>query len=311
MRLLVTAISGDVAVGILHSLSGCGYQLYGCDVGEYPTGIDLVSKCVRVPYAKEEGYISELLQACQAQQIQGLLPVNEEEIAVLDRHRQFFKEANIQLIMNHSFILNTCLDKYACMQELAAIGVLTPATAFPKDLPVGEGEYILKPRYGCGSKFLKRANSAEEARQIQAAYGNPLVAQEYLPDESEEYTMGVFSDGETTRCITFRRRLSHGYTTFVELVQNEEMEQIGRTVAEAWRLRGSINIQMRRKKGKAYVFEINPRLSGTTHFRALLGFNDAYWWCETAFGRPLPDYEPKYEKAIGLRELKEKFIVKQ
>ena len=42
MRLLVTAISGNVATGVLHSLSEYEYHLFGCDVGKYPAGIDLV-----------------------------------------------------------------------------------------------------------------------------------------------------------------------------------------------------------------------------------------------------------------------------
>lgn len=309
MRLLVTAISGDVSVSILRSLADHGYQLYGCDIGQYPAGMDMVKDWARVPCAREGNYVSELLKVCRDWDIRAVLPVNEEELAVLDRNRQAFEAAGIRLIMNDSFILQSCLDKYACMRELAALAVQVPETAFPNDLPDGEHTYILKPRCGCGSKFIKTVNSAEEARKAEKEYGGALIAQEYLPDASEEYTMGVFSDGETTRCIIFRRRLSHGYTSFVELAHDKEMEAIAQKVASAWNLRGSINIQMRRKNGKVYVFEINPRLSGTTHFRALLGFNDAFWWCETACGRPLPAYQASYCEAIGLREMNEKFII--
>lgn len=287
------------------------YTGYGCDVGRYPAGMDLVREWAQVPYAREARYVPQLLALCKERKIQAVLPVNETELEVLDQHREVFARENIRLIMNSPVLLRNCLDKYTCMQELARLGVQVPKTTRPEDITDEHGQYILKPRSGCGSKFLKRAGSAEEVREVAAQYDGPLIVQEYLPDESEEYTMGVFSDGISTRCILFRRKLTHGYTSFVELARDEAVEGIGHRIAQAWNLRGSINIQMRRKNGKAYVFEINPRLSGTTHFRALLGFNDAYWWCETAFGRPLPDYELKYERAIGLRELNEKFILKQ
>ena len=56
-RLLVTAISGNVATGILRSLAGYDYRLYGCDIGEYPAGMDLVSDWFRVPYAVDADYV--------------------------------------------------------------------------------------------------------------------------------------------------------------------------------------------------------------------------------------------------------------
>ncbi len=309
--ILVTAISGNVATGILRSLGEYDYRLFGCDVGEYPVGMDLVFDWFRVPYASDSTYVSALLEACQQRGIRAVIPANEAELLVLDGQRDLFEKAGITLIMNSSFILESCLDKYTCAKKLSAIGVPVPSSARPNELPIGEGDYILKPCFGCGSKFLKRVSSAEEAQREEKAFGQPLVAQEFLPEDEGEYTMGVFSDGKTTRCIEFRRKLTHGYSSFVELVKNKRMEELGHIVAERWDLRGSINLQMRMKNGEPYVFEVNPRLSGTTHFRSMLGFNDAMWWCETALGNPLPAYTPLYSYAVGLREITEKYIVKR
>jgi len=310
-RLLVTAISGNVATGILRSLAGYDYRLYGCDIGEYPAGMDLVSDWFRVPYAVDADYVPVLLRECVKREIRAVIPANESEILILDAHRKEFETAGIRLILNDSFIVNTCTDKLICARELEKIGVPVPKSARPAELPAGSGDYILKPCFGCGSKFLKRVGSAEEALREEEAFGSALVAQEYLPEEEGEFTMAVFSDGSTTRCIEFRRKLSHGYSSFVELVKRPEMEALGALVAEKWKLRGSINLQMRVRNGIPHVFEINPRLSGTSHFRAMLGFNDSMWWCETALGRPLPAYVPLYSEAVGIRETVEKFVVKR
>lgn len=311
MSYLVTAISGNVATGILRSIIGYDYNVYGCDVGEYPAGMDLVKDWFRVPYAIDKQYTSELIEQCKKHEIQAIIPANESELIVIDQHRKEFEDAGILLVMNHSYIIQTCLDKYKCMKELAAIGVPVPQTFMPNDLPDGEGDYIIKPCFGCGSKFLKRVGCAAHAKDEERHFGNPLVAQEYLPDDDGEFTMGVFSDGKETRCIVFKRKLTHGYSAFVELIQDERMDAIAHTVAREWSLNGSINLQMRIKNGIPHVFEINPRLSGTTHFRSLLGFNDAMWWCETAAGNPLPNYVPMYHSAIGIRETTEKFVMKR
>ncbi len=310
-RLLVTAISGNVATGILRSLEGYGYRLYGCDVGEYPAGMDLVCDWFRVPYAVDPGYVPALLKECGRRGIDAVLPANEWELQILNANRAAFIEAGIRLIMNDGFVLDVCMDKLVCMRELEKLGVPVPKSARPGELPDGAGDYILKPCFGCGSKYLRRVGSAEEARSAEEVFGQPLVAQEYLPEDEGEFTMGVFSDGIEARSIVFRRKLTHGYTSFVELERNARMELLGRTVAERWGLRGSVNLQMRVRNGEPYVFEINPRLSGTTHFRAMLGFNDALWWVETALGNPLPAYTPLYSYAVGLRETTEKIIVKR
>jgi carbamoyl-phosphate synthase large subunit len=38
--------------------------------------------------------------------------------------------------------------------------------------------------------------------------------------------------------------------------------------------RGAINVQCRYWEGEVYVFEINPRFSGTTSLRAMMGYNE-------------------------------------
>jgi carbamoyl-phosphate synthase large subunit len=47
-----------------------------------------------------------------------------------------------------------------------------------------------------------------------------------------------------------------------------------RKIAEALESHGPLNIQCRVVDGVVHVFEINPRLSGTTSLRALIGFNE-------------------------------------
>jgi carbamoyl-phosphate synthase large subunit len=39
-------------------------------------------------------------------------------------------------------------------------------------------------------------------------------------------------------------------------------------------VRSTLNMQCRIHRDKVYIFEINPRFSGTTNLRALVGFNE-------------------------------------
>ncbi len=45
-------------------------------------------------------------------------------------------------------------------------------------------------------------------------------------------------------------------------------------IAAALGVQSAVNIQCRLVNGEIYVFEINPRFSGTTSLRAMIGYNE-------------------------------------
>ena len=136
---------------------------------------------------------------------------------------------------------------------------------------------ILKSRYGAGSKAVYIVKDQESGDLYKALFPD-FVWQEYISDDDNEYTCGVYgcSDGQI-RTIIFRRRLVGGMTGFAELVQNQAIESLCETVATALGLRGSINIQLRLSPRGPIIFEINPRFSSTVVFRHQMGFTDVLW----------------------------------
>ena len=72
-----------------------------------------------------------------------------------------------------------------------------------------------------------------------------------------------------------KRILAGGFSQFVECEEYEDLNQKAQQIAKAVDSKGPLNIQCRIMNGGLYVFEINPRFSGTTPFRTLLGFNEA------------------------------------
>ena len=53
-----------------------------------------------------------------------------------------------------------------------------------------------------------------------------------------------------------------------------EVTKVCEEISEKIGAKAAINIQCRLYKGKVYVFEINPRYSGTTSIRAMTGYNE-------------------------------------
>lgn len=306
-RILVTAISGDVSNEILKILQETEDEIFGCDVYDYPVGMDRVINFWKSEWALSPNYLDSLLEKCKEFRITHIIPVNEMEIAVINKERDRFTEAGIKLIMNDSEVLKVFLNKYETVNYLKQInGVCVPQTYRYNDFIEDGKEYIVKLNSSCGSKYLKRITRYSE---IDLDEREDFVIQEYIPDSEHEYTVGVFSNGMRLDTIIFKRKLKHGYTSFVELIFDEEIKKDVERIAKKIHLKGFVNVQLRKYQGKNYIFEINPRISGTAGFRHQLGFRDVLWWLDLVDGKVGYDYEAHYKSAIGLRELNEKFVI--
>jgi carbamoyl-phosphate synthase large subunit len=305
-RVLVTAIGGDVGHSILKCINKNENYILGCDIVEFPSGLDLVEEFFRVINAESDKYIEKLVDLCKKNSVTHLIPTNEIEIKRISERIEDFKF--LKVLINHREIVVVFLDKFKTNLFLLSNGFNVPRSFSTKD-EIEKGVYILKLNNSNGSKVLKIFKDKSEINELINSSQDEFIIQEYIPDENSEYTVGVFSDGVSTNVITFRRLLNGGYTKFVELVHDRSIENEATKLASKLNLVGSLNIQLRKHNGKNYIFEINPRLSGTTNFRKQLGFDEVNWWLKTSDGSHVSNYRCLYKKAIGVREMNEKFLI--
>ncbi len=304
-RILVTAISGDIGNGILKILGEQECHLYGCDVNDIAVGMDKVEYFWKAKYAADEGYIEELLEKCEELQVTHLIPVNEREIEVISKERTRFEDKGIKILILDNSILECCLDKYETAVFLKKNGVEVPATFLSEEAIVDKRKkYICKPRRSNGSKNIFTYIPETEKADVSDEY----VIQEYI-DSEEEYTIGVFRAGDITNTISFKRELKNGYSYLVELSNDVHLKEIAERAAGLLDLEGYMNIQLRKSGEKYYIFEINPRISGTVRFRHMLGFSDVLWWLDMLDNKAVEKYTCGYNKAVGIRELNEKYLI--
>jgi carbamoyl-phosphate synthase large subunit len=308
-NILITAISGDVGNGVLKCLQNTKYELFGCDVYDYPVGMDKVRKCFKVPFARDHDYVDRLLNICCVNNIKTIVPVNEEELYKLDKFRDVFYKRNINLMLQHTEVLERCMDKYNLSKFLSLNNITVPETFLPGEFVSDGRKYIIKLRKSSGSKLIRIFENKGEIEETLMKDKNKYVIQEYIPSDENEYTVGVFSDGKSIRSLVFRRKLLNGYTNFVELVEDHSISKLAEAVADIFKLKGCINIQLRKYDNKNFIFEINPRISGTVFFRHMLGFTDVSWWLQYLNGELIAEYKLLYNKAIGVRELAEKYLL--
>ena len=136
--------------------------------------------------------------------------------------------------------------------------------------------FVIKPRYGSGSIGLALIRNSRMLETHFETFDEEMVAQEYINAGENEFTCGLAftKDGKLLETIILQRELKKGFTKFAEVVQRVDVNRQIREIAAVLEGRGAYNIQGRLTDKGFVVFEINPRFSGTTAFRAVAGLNE-------------------------------------
>jgi carbamoyl-phosphate synthase large subunit len=161
-----------------------------------------------------------------------------------------------------------------------------------------------------------------------------FIAQEYIGTPDEEYTACVLTslEGEYINSIAVKRMILSSLGNRMKVKNRTGRKDLGdmlaissgisqgeigkfdkiteqcKEIALKLKSKGPLNIQCRFVNGKVYVFEINPRYSGTTSLRAMVGFNEPDIMIRKHLLGEHIDVDFKFENGYILRGLDEQFV---
>lgn len=286
-NILITGTGGcGVGEGLYKSLKPLEkYAVFSCNNSDNSLFVfDDTEMSFIVPSATDSNYCAAILKICRQNDIKVIIPGSEHELTILISNREKFDEAGVIVFANTAEVITTFDNKWETFLKLSSLNIHTPDTT----LDINDEAFfkrnnfplIVKPIYGNASKNVFVIDSMDELHCI-IQYLNykriSFVIQEYIGTANEEYTISVLSDldGNFLGSIVLKRNLAGGFSQFVVCEEFEELDEIAQKIAKDVNSKGPLNIQCRMMHGELYVFEINPRFSGTTPFRTLLGFNEA------------------------------------
>ena len=303
LSILVTGVGGrSVGHQILHGLLllGSKYRVVACDADPFAYGLYEVPDRYRLPRADSPSYLDALLSIVEREKVDVILPGTEAEVLVLAAATSTFEMMGCTVVVNPRAVVQLCSNKATLYEWLSANGF-----GVPKSAPLSAWNslaatcgfpLVAKPTTMTGgSKGVALLNGEEEVtRYVQALPPNvEVVFQEYIDGPESEYTVGVMTSksGELIDSIVLHRKLvgmslgverivvnkryalstgySQGYIIRDSFIQSE-CEHLAMRIGA----RGPMNIQCRINDGKLFVFEVHPRFSGTSSFRADVGFNE-------------------------------------
>ncbi|MGW8437860.1 ATP-grasp domain-containing protein [Nocardiopsis sp. NPDC055879] len=273
--ILVTAAGAEGTAGKILGLRDAGYRVVAVDTDPEATGLYLADQAYVVPPGQSPEYVPEITRICAAERIRAIVPLVDEELVAV----WALAKLGIQILLPHADLVTRCLDKLTLMEFLDETGVSVPrtrlATRGTEDLafPV-----IGKPRRGRGSRgvFLARHPSElKEAMGRSAADPDQIIVQEYVTGPEFSVSVVAWRDRRIQAVVPKEVVFKNGSSRYAISRHDSVVTEECVKAAHALDADGPLNVQLRvDASGTPYVFEINPRFSGSAILTAAAGVDE-------------------------------------
>ena len=265
------------------------YGAYDCDAYDYTNSI------------YDEGFIDNLIEVCQKHEIDLVIPGLDDEAMTYARNAEKLEAAGIKAIFSGEELNALCRDKERMSNDLNKIADVF-VRCYRKETLLEDIEsgnvafpFISKPRGGFASRGIEIIRCKEDLAKIADDsiiqelavpvktdpnydfYMNQ-IAKNRNPQVSEISIQLVYSpDGLQMGRMFSYNKLNNGIPIEIVPYESDEVwniiDRLTPTLLKMG-LRGPLNIQGRFTEEGLKLFEMNPRFTGITGLRALMGFNE-------------------------------------
>jgi carbamoyl-phosphate synthase large subunit len=215
-----------------------------------------------VPLIADEGYVPALARLCEEHGVGAVLPLTDLDIEVLARARE---QGVLPALVPSSEVARATYDKYEAHLLLERHALPSPPTVLPDaDLDSLDYPVMVKPRRGSGARSIHLAHDPTQARffvdyvpeatMVQRAMGGPELSIDCLGD----------LEGRCLNAIPRTMLESRGGESIKgQVIHDEELIELGRTVMERLAVRGPATIQVFRDPDAGIaITDVNTRFGG-------------------------------------------------
>ncbi len=171
-RVLVTGAGGAAGVAVLVALRGAGHDTVAVDADPDAVGLRLAARRATVPRSDDVGFGDALLGVVDSTRPDVLITTVAEEVCALHALADALQGRGVATWLPPVHSVAVCLDKWKFARVLADAGVPTPATGLGDGAGV-PGPWIVKPRFGRGSRDVYRVEEPDEAHLGLPAHPGP------------------------------------------------------------------------------------------------------------------------------------------
>ena len=287
INFLVTGAGSLLGQGIIKTIkkSNLDTTIYSCDYFENSIGFFWSNKSYILPdilkkNVNKNQWLKKLLKIINNNNIDFLIPGLDFELEILsDNKKKIENKSNCKILISSKKVIRTGLDKWLTYKFLNKNKFYCPASCLPTDINsfLTKNKYplIVKPRFGSTSKNVYIVNNKTELSNAIKFCPKPII-QKKIGNNNNEFTVGIIVyKGKIKSIIALKRKLKNGNT--IQAMHEKKFSKIYpylKKIAIKLNPFGPVNFQLKLIRDKAYIFEINPRFSGTTPIRNIFGINE-------------------------------------
>ena len=246
-------------------------RVVGTDCSAYAPALYETDAHYLVPRMTKPDYLDTILDICRRESIDAVLPLQEDELALIASHRKLFTAIGVTPVVSSLSAVDLCRDKYAFYQHLLShhLPVLPSCnsfTAFLKEQETGRMNLpvFIKPTKGCGSIGIQKVEHLELLEAL-CKYADEEYMIQTLA-QGEEFGADIYVDMLTHKpvCLFVKKklRMRAGETEKSVSYKDEALFQLILDTVTTLELSGPIDMDIFQVDGSYYISEINPRFGG-------------------------------------------------
>lgn len=231
---------------------------------------------LKIPLGKSKKFLTSLKKIVKKKNIDLIVPTVDEEIINIYRDKNL---RSISHIPSHKFTKKT-MDKFVLINELKKFRFQVPKTylSCSKNIPFPK-KYIIKPRFGRGSKNIHLINKKINIKNYLELYNyncKDIIVQEYISGTEYTIFVGMDNNQKVNKIYPLKINKKKGITISGNSNNQKKVINFVKKFTEKFKTKNSFNIQLILSSGKIYPIEVNPRIS-TTFFLTLLDGYDPFF----------------------------------
>jgi carbamoyl-phosphate synthase large subunit len=250
-------------VDIVTAFTRAGAQTIAVDLDPLAPALYHADRHVLVPRVGDPAYVPVLAELVREHDVRLVVSLADQDHITLAHAREALEPA--LLLLPDADVIEAVRDKYGAHLRFEELGIDTPATWLPGEIPDDlRFPVLVKAREGYGSRNIHRAENAEQLAFFLEYSPVPSMVQECLA--GAEVSIDVFCDLES-RCLNAIPRTmieSKGGESIKGMtIRDDELIEHARRIAEELRLVGPGTIQcFREAGGRLPVTDVNARFGG-------------------------------------------------
>lgn len=250
---------------------GIDLQIIGADITLSAPALQFCDKIKIVCKIRDINYIPQLIEICQEEKVDCLIPTIDTDLLLLAENKERFEAIGTKVLISKIEKVKLCRDKNLTSEYFSSLGLKSPlpinsVEKYEEALQNGSVSFpaFIKPKDGSSSINAYKTENLDDLKLYADKIGDYII-QPFI--SGKEYTIDIFCDYEGNPVyITPRERMAvrAGEVLKTKIVQDEVMIAEMKTLIADYKPCGQITVQLIRDEntGENYYIEINPRFGG-------------------------------------------------